>query len=271
MIELSGITKTYAKSTVKAVDGVSVTVRNGEIFGFLGPNGAGKTTTIKILTGILQADGGTASIDGSDISREPMEAKRRIGYVSDNPELFSKLKASEYLNFMADVYGVDTPVRRERIARYAGLFGISEVLHGSIGSYSHGMKQKLLVTASLLHDPDNWVLDEPLVGLDPQAAFRLKELMRERSAAGKCVFFSTHIMEVAEKICDRLAIIDKGKIAFIGTLEELKKLRGNPKHGQAQSLESLFLELVDGEDGSGSDGEASAADAEKAGAQEVGP
>lgn len=240
MIELSGISKTYAKSAVKAVDGLSVTVKDGEIFGFLGPNGAGKTTTIKALTGVLKADEGSVRIDGVDLAAEPIAAKRRIGYVTDNPELFARLKASEYLNFVADIYGVGDADRRERTARYAGLFGIKDALAASIGSFSHGMKQKLLVTASLLHDPANWILDEPMVGLDPKSAFNLKELMRERAAAGKTVFFSTHVMEVAEKLCDRLAIINRGKIVFIGALSELKSQRGADG-----SLEKLFLELVD--------------------------
>jgi ABC-2 type transport system ATP-binding protein len=242
MIELAGISKTYAKSAMKAVDGLTLSVRDGEIFGFLGPNGAGKTTTIKVLTGVLRADSGTARIDGIDIAVSPLEAKRRIGYVTDNPELFSRLKAAEYLNFVGDVYGVDTAARRERIAEYTSLFEIQDALGGSIGSFSHGMKQKLLVTASLLSDPQNWVLDEPMVGLDPKAAFSLKELMRSRTAAGKTVFFSTHVMEVAEKMCDRLAIINKGRIVFTGTLAELKSLQGSDT-----SLESLFLELVDEE------------------------
>lgn len=240
MIELSGISKTYAKSAVKAVDGLSVTVKDGEIFGFLGPNGAGKTTTIKALTGVLKADEGSVRIDGVDLAAEPIAAKRRIGYVTDNPELFARLKAAEYLNFVADIYGVGDADRRERTARYAGLFGIKDALAASIGSFSHGMKQKLLVTASLLHDPANWILDEPMVGLDPKSAFNLKELMRERAAAGKTVFFSTHVMEVAEKLCDRLAIINRGKIVFIGALSELKSQRGADG-----SLEKLFLELVD--------------------------
>lgn len=240
MIELKGISKTYAKSAVKAVDGLSLTVANGQIFGFLGPNGAGKTTTIKVLTGALRADAGSAGVDGIDMAASPLEAKRRLGYVSDNPEIFARLKASEYLNFVADVYGVDAAARQERISRYAGLFEIKDVLNASIGSYSHGMKQKLLVTASLLHDPENWILDEPMVGLDPKAAFALKEIMRERAAAGKLVFFSTHVMEVAEKLCDRLAIINKGSIVFTGTLAELKE-----KQGSDGSLEKIFLELVD--------------------------
>ena len=243
MIELSGISKTYAKSAVKAVDDLSITVRDGEIFGFLGPNGAGKTTTIKILTGIIRPDAGVAMIDGIDVALDPMAAKRRIGYVTDNPELFSRLKAAEYLNFVADIYGVDSATRQARVAEYAAKFEIKDALGGSIGSFSHGMKQKLLVTASLLADPQNWVLDEPMTGLDPKAAFTLKEVMRSRVAAGKTVFFSTHVMEVAEKLCDRLAIVNKGRIVFIGTLAELNRAKG-----EDGTLESLFLEVVQDKD-----------------------
>ena len=242
MLELSGISKTYARSAVKAVDDLSITVKDGEIFGFLGPNGAGKTTTIKVLTGILRADSGNARVDSIDIATDLFGAKRRIGYVTDNPELFARLKAAEYLNFVGDIYGVDTATRQARVAEYASLFGIKDALGGRIGSFSHGMKQKLLITASLLPDPQNWVLDEPMVGLDPRAAFALKETMRARAAAGKTVFFSTHVMEVAEKLCDRLAIINKGRIVFSGTLAELKTTQGADG-----SLESLFLELVEDE------------------------
>lgn len=251
MIELSGISKTYARSAVRAVDDLSLTVRDGEIFGFLGPNGAGKTTTIKVLTGVLRADAGSARVDGIDIATQALAAKRRLGYVTDNPELFARLKASEYLNFVGDVYGVDTASRQARVAEYAALFEIKDALGGSIGSFSHGMKQKLLITASLLHDPSNWILDEPMVGLDPKAAFALKELMRRRAAAGKTVFFSTHVMEVAERLCDRLAIINKGRIVFMGTLAELKAMQGADG-----SLESLFLELVDDEAASGAEAKA---------------
>jgi ABC-2 type transport system ATP-binding protein len=248
MIKLSDVSKSYARSGVKAVDALSLEARNGEIFGFLGPNGAGKTTTIKIVTGVLAPDSGRASLDGIDVASEPMEAKRRLGYVSDNPEVFSKLRAWEYLNFVADVHGVPSALRQERVARYAGLLEIKDALDAQIGSFSHGMKQKLQVVASLIHDPSNWILDEPMVGLDPMAAFRLKELMRERTEEGKTVFFSTHVMEVAERICDRLAIISKGRIIFQGTLEELRSKRGSDG-----TLESLFLELVDEEGAEGAE------------------
>jgi ABC-2 type transport system ATP-binding protein len=240
VIKLENLSKTYAKSGTKAVDDLSLEVRDGEIFGFLGPNGAGKTTTIKMLTGVLRPDSGRASIDGIDLATDGLEAKRRFGYVGDNPELWSRLKGREYLDFVADVYGIPDGLRRERITYYTERFAIADALAGSIGSYSRGMKQKLCVTASLLHDPRTWILDEPMVGLDPQAAFDLKETMRQRAAAGHCVFFSTHVLEVAEKLCDRIAVIARGRILFTGSLEELRASRGAD-----QSLESLFLDLVD--------------------------
>lgn len=244
MLKLEELSKTYSKSGTKAVDSLSLEVRDGEIFGFLGPNGAGKTTTIKMLTGVLRPDAGRVEIDGIDLAADPRGAKSRLGYVGDNPELWNRLKAHEYLDFMADVYGVSDAERRERISRYAGRFAIAEALPSSIGSFSRGMKQKLCVTASLLHDPAVWVLDEPMVGLDPESAFFLKEIMRERAASGKSVFFSTHVLEVAERLCDRIGVIAKGRLVFVGTLEELRDLR----QGRGdETLEHLFLDLVDGE------------------------
>jgi ABC-2 type transport system ATP-binding protein len=242
VIELEGISKTYAKSGKKAVDGLDLKVPDGKIFGFLGPNGAGKTTTIRLATGSLSPDEGSVRIDGFSMAEKPLEAKRRIGLVQDNPELFNRLKAHEYLDFCADVFGVATGERRSRIEEYASRFELSDVLGSSIGSFSRGMKQKLCVMASLIHDPGTWILDEPMVGLDPEAAFQLKEIMRARALAGKCVFFSTHVMEVAEKVCDELAIIVAGRIVFTGSLAELKEGRGGD-----ESLESLFLDLVGAE------------------------
>jgi len=253
VIRLENLSKTYAKSGSKAVDGLSLEIRNGEIFGFLGPNGAGKTTTIKMLTGVLKPDSGSVEIGGVDMAARPLEAKSRFGLVGDNPELFNKLRAREYLNFVADVYRVPDVERQDRITSLTKRFKIADVLASSIGSFSRGMKQKLCLVASLVHDPEAWILDEPMVGLDPQAAFDLKELMRERAASGKLVLFSTHVMEVAEKVCDRIAIIDKGRILFTGTISELRAREGNAEaptgvreDGQpSASLESLFLELVD--------------------------
>jgi len=247
VIRLEGVSKTYAKNGTKAVDDLSLEVRDGEIFGFLGPNGAGKTTTIKVMTGALAADSGRVEIDGLDLASKNLEAKSRFGYVGDNPELFSRLKAYEYLNFIADVYRVPDNERRERTEALASRFGISDVLSASIGSFSRGMKQKLCVVASLINDPSNWILDEPMVGLDPQSAFDLKEIMRERSKAGRTVFFSTHVMEVAERLCDRIAVINKGGIIFVGSLEELRARHG----GGDETLEELFLEMTDAEEGGG--------------------
>jgi len=242
MITLEGISKTYAKSAAKAVDSLSLSVPDGRIFGFLGPNGAGKTTTIRIACGALTPDAGTVSIDSISMAADPMGAKRRIGLVNDNPELFNRLKAHEYLDFIADVFGIPSAERRRRVMEYAERFHLADVLASSIGSMSRGMKQKLCVIASLMHDPWNWILDEPMVGLDPEAAFELKEIMRERTRAGKCVFFSTHVMEVAERVCDELAIINQGKILFKGRLSELRGKKGTES---TDSLENLFLELVD--------------------------
>lgn len=243
MFKLENVTKTYAKSTQKAIDDISLEINDGEIFGFLGPNGAGKTTTIKLLTGILSPDCGKLTIDGIDVAENPLEAKKRFSFVPDTPELFSRQKASEYLNFIGDVYEVSTVDRQKRTEEYASLFGISDVLNSKISSFSHGMKQKLFLTASLLSDPSNWILDEPMVGLDPEAAFNLKTEMRKRAENGKTVFFSTHVMEVAEKLCDRIGVIKSGHLVFVGTLEQMKKQAGS---GSDASLEKIFLELVDG-------------------------
>ena len=226
MLELKNVTKSYNKNTVKAVDSLTMTVNNGEIFGFLGPNGAGKTTSIRMLTGILQPDEGELLLDGISIKERPIAAKRTFAFVPDNPETFSRLKAIEYLDFISDVYKVPADQKKQRIETYCAKFGLLENLSSRISSFSHGMKQKLFLIASLITDPKNWILDEPMVGLDPEAAFTIKEIMRERAAAGKTVFFSTHVMEVAEKLCDRVGIIKKGKIVFIGTIEELQQQHG---------------------------------------------
>jgi ABC-2 type transport system ATP-binding protein len=244
VISIEGLSKTYAGASAKAVDSLDLAVRDGEIFGFLGPNGAGKTTTLKLITGSLAPDGGRVEIDGIDLCRRPLEAKRRFGFVGDDPELFGRLRAREYLAFVADVYGVPDSERRKRIAELAGRFSIAENLDLPIAALSRGMKQKVCLVASLVHDPGNWLLDEPMVGLDPQAAFDLKELMRERRARGRCVLFSTHILEVAERLCDRIAVMDRGRLAFVGTVEELRASRGGDAEGR--SLERLFLDLVDG-------------------------
>lgn len=240
MFEISNVSKSYNKKGPKSVDSLSLTVNNGEIFGFLGPNGAGKTTTIRMLTGILQPDEGDLKLDDISILERPLGAKRQFSFVPDNPETFSRLRAIEYLNFIADVYKIPENVRVTQIEKYCEKFGLKEVIKNRISSFSHGMKQKLFLIASLIPEPQNWILDEPMVGLDPEAAFIIKEIMRERAAAGKTVFFSTHVMEVAEKLCDRIGIIKQGKLIFTGTLEELRAQHGTGD----ESLEDIFLRLI---------------------------
>lgn len=244
MLKLENLSKAYAKGRVKAVDGLSLTVDRGEIFGFIGPNGAGKTTTIKMICGIINPDAGSVFIDGRDLSREPVEAKRMMGYVPDNASVYERLTGLEYLNFLADVYGVDSQTRRERMEYYLTLFEIKDAAGSLIKSYSRGMRQKLTLTGALLHDPKLWILDEPLSGLDPRAAFQIKQVMRARCDAGNTVFFSTHVLEVAEKLCDRIGIINRGKLIAVGTLQEL---RAGEK---GESLEELFMELTEGGEGS---------------------
>jgi ABC-2 type transport system ATP-binding protein len=241
MIDIGSVSKTYAKAKVKALENINLNVRDGEIFGFLGPNGAGKTTTIKLITGILKPDSGSIKVNGIDIVKTPVEAKKNIGFVPDNPEIFNRLTGIEYLNFIADVYEVSGNERFDRINELGETFEIKDALPSSISSYSHGMRQKLVLIGALLHNPAVWVLDEPMVGLDPKAAFALKEMMRKHADKGNTVFFSTHIMEVAEKVCDRIGIIKKGQIVFTGTLDELRELRKD----KDESLENLFLELIE--------------------------
>ena len=241
MIEIKNISKEYKKNK-KVINEVNLEIKDGEIFGFLGPNGAGKTTTIKMITGILEIDEGDILIDGKSIKKEPIEAKKQMGLVPDNPDVFLKLKGIEYLNFMADIYGVSTEDRIKRIKELAEKFEIINVLNNKIESYSHGMRQKLIIIGVLLHNPKNWILDEPMTGLDPKSSYELKNMMREHADKHNTVFFSTHILDVAERLCDRIGIIDKGKLLFVGTYDELKKeLKEN------KSLEELFMEIVENE------------------------
>lgn len=238
MIELKNISKEYKKGK-KVIDNLNMTVKDGEIFGFLGPNGAGKTTTIKMMTGILDIDNGDIIIDGKSIKTNPIEAKMSMGLVPDSPDAFLKLKGIEYLNFMADVYEVSSADRKDRINKLSEKFEIANVLNNKIESYSHGMRQKIVIIGALLHNPKNWILDEPMTGLDPKSSFELKKLMREHVNKGNMVFFSTHILDVAERLCDKIGIIDKGKLLFVGTYEEMKKeLKEN------KSLEELFMEII---------------------------
>lgn len=238
MIEVKNISKSYRKG-VKVIDDISFNIKDGEILGFLGPNGAGKTTTIKMIMGILDINDGDILVDGKSITKHPIEAKKQMGFVSDNPDMFLKLKGIEYLNFVADIYEVNKETREKKIEELAKEFDVYEVLNDKIQNYSHGMRQKIMIIAVLLHNPKNWILDEPLTGLDPEAAFYLKNKMREHAKAGNSVFFSTHILEVAEKLCDRIGIIHHGKLIFMGTYQEMKnQLKENA------SLEELFMEIT---------------------------
>lgn len=240
MIEIKGVSKSYNKGEIKAVNNLNLDIKSGEIFGFLGPNGAGKTTTIKMMTGILNADEGNITINGHDIKKDALKAKMQFGYVPDNPDMYSKLKGIEYLNFMADVYEVPSDTRKDRIKSMLERFDLTDAVNDLIQSYSHGMKQKLVVIGALLHNPEVWILDEPLTGLDPKSAFTLKEMMREHTSQGKTVFFSTHVLEVAEKLCDRIGIINKGKLIFLGNMEEIREYSKGD-----ESLENIFLEMTE--------------------------
>ena len=241
MISIDSITKTYNGSHL-AVDNLNLEIKDGEIFGLLGPNGAGKTTTIKMITGIISQTMGKITINGLNIVKEPVQAKEQFGYVPDNPDMFLRLTGLEYLNFMADVYGVSAEERQEKIEELAYKFEMEEALGDKIQSYSHGMRQKVVIMGVLIHSPRVWILDEPLTGLDPKSAFMLKEMMREHADAGNTVLFSTHVLEVAEKVCDRVAIINKGQLIFVGTLEQMRaEFKSN------ESLEDMFLEITGNE------------------------
>ena len=238
MLQIENVSKSYANSGVYAVENLSLTVNPGEIFGFLGPNGAGKTTTIKMLTGVLPFQHGRITVNGADIRQDAIRAKQSIGYVPDSGVVYDKLTGAEYLNFMADVYGVPAAARRETIDALLATFNLKDAVGSQIRSYSHGMKQKIVVIGALLHAPKLWVLDEPLTGLDPQSSFELKAMMRRHCDAGNTVFFSTHVLEVAEKLCDRIGIINKGRLVFTGSMKEIKEWKRD------ESLEQLFLEIT---------------------------
>lgn len=242
MIEIKNVSKAYKKG-IKVVNNLSLTIKDGEIFGFLGPNGAGKTTTIKMITGILEIDSGKILIDGKDISKDAINAKKRFGFVPDNPDMFLKLKGIEYLNFIGDVYDISIDERKERINKLAKEFEMEEVLNNKIESYSHGMRQKIVIMSALLHQPQNLILDEPLTGLDPKSSFDLKKIMREYTKEKKAVFFSTHVLEVAERLCDRVGIIDNGNLVFVGTYNDLKN-----QFKEDLSLEELFMEITEKND-----------------------
>ena len=240
MIELKNISKAYLKNK-NSIENLNLTIKNGEIFGFLGPNGAGKTTTIKMITGIIKPSNGEVYIDGISIKEKPLEAKKNFSYVPDSPDMFLSLTGNEYLNFMADMYNIPLKIRTERINNFAMQFEIIENLDQRILEYSHGMRQKIVLIGALLNDSNNLILDEPMVGLDPKAAYVLKKIMREYANANKTVLFSTHVLEIAEKICDRVCIINKGEIITIGTIDEIKQKFNNG------TLENIFLEITEDE------------------------
>ena len=232
MLDIQHLTKTYGEK--KAVDDLTLHIAPGEIYGFIGHNGAGKTTTLKSVVGILQFDQGEITIGGKSINTDPLACKRLLAYIPDNPDLYDYMTGIKYLNFIADVFGVDAQTRRERIRTYADTFELTGDLAQPIAAYSHGMKQKLAIIAAWLHDPRLIVMDEPFVGLDPKAAHTLKGMMRQVCDNGGAIFFSTHVLEVAEKLCDKVAIIKGGRLIRSGTMEEVK---GD------DSLEEVFLEL----------------------------
>ncbi len=237
MLQIKQLTKHYGTKT--AVDGLTLTIQPGEIYGFLGPNGAGKTTTLKCCCGILQPDSGEVLVDGVSMQKEPLQAKQKLAYLPDDPKLYEYMTGIQYLDFIANVYGVSDAARAERTRIYSERFDLNDALSQPIGAYSHGMKQKLAIISALLHAPKLILMDEPFVGLDPLASHQLKQTMRAFCDAGGAIFFSTHVLEVAEKLCDRVAIIKNGTLVRSGPIE---KVRGDA------SLETVFLELEGGQD-----------------------
>ncbi|MBQ1901385.1 MAG: ABC transporter ATP-binding protein [Lachnospiraceae bacterium] len=236
MLQIEHLTKNYGEK--KAVDDLSLHIHVGEIYGFIGHNGAGKTTTLKSVVGIQQFDEGEITIDGHSITREPLVCKKEFAYIPDNPDLYEFMSGIKYLNFIGDIFGVEPNIRQERIRKYADMFEITKDLAQPISAYSHGMKQKLAIISAWIHEPKLIIMDEPFVGLDPKAAHLLKEMMREHCNQGGAIFFSTHVLEVAEKLCDKVAIIKGGQLIKSGTMDEVK---GD------DSLEEVFLELEDDE------------------------
>ena len=239
MIEIKKVSKSYIKGE-KIIDNLNLEIKDGEILGFLGPNGAGKTTVIKMMTGILEIDEGDILVDGKSIKDEPYEAKKNIGLIPDSPDMFLNLKGIEYLNFIGDIYQIENSERIKKIKELSEKFDMYDALNEKIESYSHGMRQKIVIIGVLLHEPKNWILDEPITGLDPKAIYDLKIMMKEYAKKGNVVFFSTHILEVAENLCDRVVIINKGKILFLGNINELKE-----KMKENTSLEELFMEIIE--------------------------
>lgn len=237
MLRIENLSKTY-KGSKKAVDGLSLRIQKGDIYGFIGHNGAGKTTTIKCVTGILDFDEGEIYIDGKSIKDDPIGCKRIMAYIPDNPDLYENMTGIQYLNFISDIFGLSKEVRERNIEKYSDAFELTKNLGDLISSYSHGMKQKLAIISALIHEPKLLILDEPFVGLDPKASHTLKEFMREMCQKGSAIFFSTHVLEVAEKLCNKIAIIKSGKLIASG---ETEKVKGD------SSLEQLFLEVTENE------------------------
>lgn len=237
MLEIKNFSKTY-RGGKKAVDNISLTVEAGDIFGFIGHNGAGKSTTIRVIAGVLDYEEGEIFIDGNSMRNEPLACKRVTAYIPDNPELYEHLTGIQYLNFIADIFGISADERAEKIKKYADAFEITQNLGDLISSYSHGMKQKVAIISAVIHDPKLLVLDEPFVGLDPKASVTLKEIMNELCGRGSAIFFSTHVLDAAEKLCNKVAMIHHGKLAFAGSMEDmLEEKKGG-------SLEEVFLEVL---------------------------
>ena len=236
MIQIVEISKQFGQK--KAVDSLSLTIQKGTVFGFIGPNGAGKTTTLHMLTGILAPDHGTIRLNGVDVQQNPVQAKRMYGYVPDSFTMYQRITGCDYLRFLGDIYGVPTQEQEEHFSHYVPLFSMQEAITQPIGSYSRGMKQKLAIIGSLQHKPSIWILDEPMVGLDPQSMFTLKAEMRKQADKGNTVFFSTHVLDVAEKLCDTIGIVSEGKLCAMGSMQALRK--GH----EEKSLEALFLSIV---------------------------
>lgn len=237
MLEIIGLTKSY-DGKKNAINNLNLTINDGEIFGFIGHNGAGKTTTIKCAVGILSFESGEVLINGKSIKTDPINAKKEIAYIPDNPDLYEQLTGIQYLDFISDIYEINKQERKNRILKYSDIFKLTDNLNDLISSYSHGMKQKLALISAFIRNPKLLILDEPFVGLDPKASFDVKELMRELCKSGSSIFFSTHVLEVAEKLCDKVAIIKDGNLIISGTMEEVKG---------SKSLEDVFLEQVDHE------------------------
>lgn len=237
MIKIEHVSKTF-NHEIKAIDDVNLEINDGEIIGFIGLNGAGKTTLIKMLTGVFKPDCGKITINGYDIVKNPIEAKQLIGYMADSPDMFLRLTGIEYIHLISDIYQVPKNEREKRIKELCSKFNLEDVLDKPMQGYSHGTRQKIMVVGALVHNPKVWILDEPLIGLDPQSSIILKDMMKEHAKSKNTVFFSTHVLEIAEKLCDKIIIINKGKIIYYGTLNDLRKKYKN------NDLEKLFVEVI---------------------------